>query len=54
MRKIWFTHTHTYIFLTKGPLVEQLAEDKTYVAGTIKERTVRFPDNLKKVRSYRR
>ena len=35
------------IFLNSGPLVEQLAEDKIFVAGTIKERAVGFPDSLK-------
>ena len=27
---------------TSGPLVEELAQDKIYVAGTIKQRAVRF------------
>ena len=27
-------------FFTSGPLVEQLAEDKIFVAGTIKERAL--------------
>ena len=31
------------IFFTSGPLVEQLAEDKIFVAGSIKERAVGFP-----------
>ena len=34
-------------FFNNGPLVEQLAEDKIFVAGTIKERAVGFPDSLK-------
>ena len=34
-------------FFTSGALVEQLAEDKIFVAGTIKERAVGFPDSLK-------
>ena len=33
-------------FFTSGPLVEQLAEDKIFVAATIKERAVGFPDSL--------
>ena len=33
-------------FFNSGPLVEQLAEDKIFVAGTIKERAVRFPDTM--------
>ena len=28
-------------------LVERLAEDKIFVAGTVKERAVGFPDSLK-------
>ena len=35
------------IFFNSGPLVEQLAEDKIFVAGTIKERAVGFPESLK-------
>ena len=34
-------------FFTSGPLLEQLAEDKIFVAGSIKERAVGFPDILK-------
>ena len=34
-------------FFNSGPLVEELAEDKIFVAGTIKERAVGFPDSLK-------
>ena len=33
-------------FFTSGPLVEQLAEDKIFIAATIKERAVGFPDSL--------
>ena len=29
-------------YFTSGPLVEELALDKIYVAGTIKQRTVGF------------
>ena len=34
-------------FFNSGPLFEQLAEDKIFVAGSIKERAVGFPDSLK-------
>ena len=33
-------------YFTSGPLVEELAQDKIYVAGTIKQRTVGFPEGL--------
>ena len=32
------------------PIVEELAQDKIYVAGTIKERAVGFPEGLKSVK----
>ena len=35
-----------WIIFLQCPLVEQLAEDKIFVAGTIKERAVGFPDSL--------
>ena len=31
-------------YFTSGPLVEELAQDKIYVAGTIKQRAVGFPE----------
>lgn len=34
-------------FFTSGPLVEELAHDKIYVAGTIKERAVGYPESLR-------
>ena len=34
-------------FFTSGPLVEELAQDKIYAAGTIKQRAVGFPESLK-------
>ena len=34
-------------FFTSCPLVKQLAEDKIFVAGAIKERAAGFPDSLK-------
>ena len=37
-------------YFTSGPLVEELAQDKTYVAGTIKQRAVGFPEGLKNVK----
>ena len=36
-------------YFTSGPLVEELAQDKIYVAGTIKQRAVGFPEGLKSV-----
>ena len=37
-------------YFTSGPLVEELAQDKIYVAGTIKQRAVVFPEGLKSVK----
>ena len=37
-------------YFTSGPLVEELAQDKIYVAGTIKQRAVGFPEGLKSVK----
>ena len=37
-------------YFTSGPLVEELAQDKLYVAGTIKQRAVGFPEGLKSVK----
>ena len=34
-------------YFTSGPLVEELAQDKIYVTGTIKQRAVGFPEGLK-------
>ena len=34
---------------TSGPLVVELAQDKIYVTGTIKQRAVGFPEGLKSV-----
>ena len=34
-------------YFTSGPLFEELAQDKIYVAGTIKQRAVGFPESLK-------
>ena len=38
---------HMDNFFTSGPLVEELDLDKIYVAGTIKQRAVGFPESLK-------
>ena len=38
------------IYFTSGPLVEELTQDKIYVAGTIKQRAVGFPEDLKSVK----
>ena len=37
-------------YFTSGPLVEELAQDKIYFAGTIKQRAVGFPEGLKSVK----
>ena len=37
-------------YFTSGPLVEELAQDKIYVTGTIKQRAVGFPEGLKSVK----
>ena len=37
-------------YFTSGPLVEELAQVKIYVAGTIKQRAVGFPEGLKSVK----
>ena len=37
-------------YFTSGPLVEELAQDKIYVAATIKQRAVGFPECLKSVK----
>ena len=37
-------------YFTSGPLVEELAQDKIYVAGTIKQIAVGFPEGLKSVK----
>ena len=34
-------------YFISGPLVEELAQDKIYVAGTIKQRAVGFPEGLR-------
>ena len=37
-------------YFTSGPLVEELAEDKINVTGTIKLRALGFPEGLKSVK----
>ena len=37
-------------YFSSGPLVEELAQDKIYVACTIKQRAVGFPEGLKSVK----
>ena len=37
-------------YFTIGPLIEELAQDKIYVAGTIKQRAVGFPEGLKSLK----
>ena len=37
-------------YFTSGPLVEELAQDKIYDAGTIKQRAIGFPEGLKSVK----
>ena len=37
-------------YFTCGPLVEELAQDQIYVACTIKQRAVGFPEGLKRVK----
>ena len=37
-------------YFASGPLVEELAQDNIYVAGTIKQRAVGFPESLKSVK----
>ena len=37
-------------YFTSGPLVEELAQDKIYVAGTIKQRAIGFPEGFKSVK----
>ena len=37
-------------YFTSGPIVEELAQDKVYVAGTIKKTVVGFPEGLKSVK----
>ena len=37
-------------YFTSGPLVKELAQDKIYVHGTIKQRAVGFPEGLKSVK----
>ena len=39
---------------TSGPLVEQLAEDNIFVAGTINERAVEFPGSLRGLKLSKR
>ena len=41
-------------YFTSGPLVEELAQDKIYVSGTIKQRAVGFPEGLKSMWSFPR
>ena len=37
-------------YFTSGPLIEELAKDKIYLAGTIQQRAAGFPDSLKNIK----
>ena len=40
-------------FFSSGPLIESLAKDQIYYAGTIKQKALGFPENLKGVKPPR-